>query len=155
MSYNAGNYNQAILNFTNVIQYNSNNKMAYYYRAQAYFGKKNYNQAISDNTQVIRLDPGYVWAYNNRAAAYYNIKEYIRAIADLSEAIRLNPNSAFAYNLRGKAYYYKDGHYYGNPATYSYTGNNWYSLVKDLEKTVEIEPSNTEYRNDLIRIRRY
>jgi len=143
--YYTSNYYQAIADFTQAIRLDTNYARAYFWRAEAYFKIRNYTMAIDDYTQVIRIEPKNTLAYNNRGASYYNISEYTRAIADLSESIRLNPNGAYAYNLRGKAYYYLN-------RKNSYSPNQWYA-ERDLEAAVKLEPSNTDYRNDLIKIR--
>ena len=77
---------------------------AYYFRANAKFGKSDFDGAIGDYGQALRLDPEDPEYLNSRAAAYEAKKDFDRALADYSQAIKTNPNSIYAYNNRGSAY---------------------------------------------------
>jgi tetratricopeptide (TPR) repeat protein len=50
-------YTEAINDFTQAIQFNSNDANIYFGRGIAYFGKEQYSQAINDYKQALKLDP--------------------------------------------------------------------------------------------------
>jgi len=110
-NYNAKNYNQAILDFTEAIRINPNYAEAYNNRGIAYFylddkyNEKNYNLATLDFTEAIRINPNYAEAYNNRGkASDYIWNPSYNAVADFTQAIRINPKYAEAYFNRGREY---------------------------------------------------
>ena len=102
-----GDYDRAIVDFTEAIEPNPNH-YTYYNRGVAYLKKGDYNRAIEDFTEAIELNPDDAEAYNNRGLAYNNEDDYGRAIEDFTKAIQLNPNYSIAYNNRGLAYRDKD-----------------------------------------------
>jgi tetratricopeptide (TPR) repeat protein len=105
-SYEKGDYDLAIKDFTESIELDPNLAWAYNNRGISYYEKEEYDLALNDFTEAIRLDPKYALAYNNRGNAFHRKKEYDLAIKDYNEAIRLNPTDATAYYNRGK--YYED-----------------------------------------------
>jgi len=113
-----GNYDQAILYFTQAIQINPYFVDAYNYRGDVYFYSGKYDQAIADYTEAIRLDPKNVFAYYSRGGAYYYKGDYNKAITDCTQAIRLDPNEIEAYRWRAKVYYSKKDY---NKAIADYT----------------------------------
>jgi Flp pilus assembly protein TadD len=70
-NYNNGNYDQAILYFTKVIEEAPNSSEAYSNRAVSYAEKGNTDQAISDFNRAIDLDPKNAHAYKYRGLTYY------------------------------------------------------------------------------------
>ena len=102
--FNKGDFDRAIVDFSEAIELNPDDAVAYNNRGGIYYLKEEYESAIADFSKAIELNPGYAIAYNNRGVAYYLKKEYESAIVDFSEAIELNPNYAIAYNNRGRTY---------------------------------------------------
>ena len=103
--YYKGDYDGAIKFFSEAIELNPNNALAYYGRAYAYYDLKNYRQAIEDCTKAIQFNsPCLIDAYNNRGEAYRKSRHYTEAIADYNKALELNPNYVRGYNNRGIAY---------------------------------------------------
>ena len=100
----AGEYQEAIKNFTQVIKLNPRNADAYYVRGAAYTSLGNYQQAITDYDRAIGLRPKFAEAYFSRGAALIMKGEYHRAISNHNLAIRLRPKFADAYALSGVAY---------------------------------------------------
>jgi len=103
----AGDYDSAIVDYTEVIRLEPKNAFAYLNRGLAYASKYDFDSAIADFTEAIRLDPEYVSAYYWRGWAYSFKGDYDRCIADYTEAIRLDPEYASAYCGRGGAYHAK------------------------------------------------
>ena len=102
--YDAGEYDDAITDYNQAIDLDSNIAAAYYNRGVAYTKLGKYAEAIADYDQAITLDPQDAAAYNNRGIAYRNLGKYAEAIADYDQAITLDPKYAAAYNNRGYAY---------------------------------------------------
>ncbi|GAB6391389.1 MAG: tetratricopeptide repeat protein [Treponematales bacterium] len=99
-----GEYDKAIVDYTEAIRLDPNAADAYNNRGVAYVEKGDNNKAIVDFNQALRLFPNYANAYNNRDAAYDDKGDYDRAIADYTQAIRLDPDYAYPYTNRGDAY---------------------------------------------------
>lgn len=114
--FNEGNYGAAIAEFTQAINLNPQNALAYFNRGCVYHEQGKYNlkmasndrgmfgAAINDYTQAITFNPQFVEAYRNRGIAYADQGKYDLAIADYKQAITLNPQDALAYFNRGNAY---------------------------------------------------
>ena len=101
--YDAGEYDDAITDYNQAIDLDSNIAAAYYNRGVAYTKLGKYAEAIADYDQAITLDPQDAAAYNNRGIAYRNLGKYAEAIADCTQAIALDPKYAVAYSNRGDA----------------------------------------------------
>ncbi|GHT85531.1 hypothetical protein FACS1894137_09920 [Spirochaetia bacterium] len=163
-SYNRGDYDMAIADYTEAIRLDPNYANAYYNRGVAYENKKDYDRAIGDYTQAIRINPNYAVAYNNRGGVYVDKKDYDRAIADYTEAIRLDPNYANAYYNRGFAYGNKKDYdraiadyteairldpnyafaYYNRGIAYSNKKNNDRAIA-DYTEAIRINPNDEDY----------
>jgi len=102
-----GDYDRAILDYTQAIALDPNYAVAYTNRGLAYTSNGNGKHAIMDYTQAITLDPRYAQAYTNRGVAYHAVGDYDRAISDYTQAIVLNPRYVKAYIDRGLAYHAK------------------------------------------------
>ncbi len=98
-----GDYNLAILEFTEAVRRNPNYAAAFTDRGFAYLYKPNYDRAIQDFSQAIRLQPTSD-LFANRGLAYFNKGNYDQAIQDYSQAIRLSSHDAELFNDRGVAY---------------------------------------------------
>jgi tetratricopeptide (TPR) repeat protein len=92
--------------------------LAYYYRANAWFGKKDYDKAIVDYTKAVSLDPKNDAAYYGLGISWSKKGDYDKAITDYSRAISVNSRNEQAYSGRGAACYRK-GDY--NKAIADYT----------------------------------
>jgi tetratricopeptide (TPR) repeat protein/TolB-like protein len=106
--YEAGQYAEAITDFTHALEVKGDDEAALRYRGLSYYALNDYDRAIADYTQVIRLKPNDANAYTSRGLAYDAKGDYDRTIDDYTQAISLDPNDAYAYMSRGDAYYYQD-----------------------------------------------
>ena len=102
--YSLKQYKEAVENYTQAIQLQSNTALFYNNRGCAYGGLGEYDKAISDYNKAIELDSFNSTDYHNRGYTYNNLKEYEKAISDYGKAIELSPNNATAYNNRGSIY---------------------------------------------------
>ena len=98
-------FEKAIDDYTEVIKINEISKLnsidlaeAYYYRAEAWYGKGNLDNAISDYTKAIQKKPDYDKAIFHRADRFYEKKDYASATIDYEKAIELNPKNPEIYN---------------------------------------------------------
>lgn len=100
-------YDQAIRDFTKVIEINPRDFKAYSDRGDAYREKGQYDKAIHDYTKAIKINPKHARSYNSRGGLYANKSQNDRAIRDYTKAIEINPKYAMAYMNRGLALYDK------------------------------------------------
>jgi tetratricopeptide (TPR) repeat protein len=98
-----GDYDRAIVDLNEAIQFDPKNASAFVNRGDAYNSKGDYDLAIADYSEAIRLGPKNAVAFINRGLAYNSKGDYDRAIADLNEAIRLDPKNKFYVSLKNLA----------------------------------------------------
>ena len=131
--FNTKDNNLKIDYYTNAIELNPNDFVAYNNRGVAYDSLVNYNAAIRDYNQSIALNPQYALAHNNRGAAYGKLGNQDAAIQDYSRAIELDPQIAEAYNNRGIAL-----NNLGKPD----------AAVRDYNRAIELNPQfSAAYNN--------
>ncbi len=99
-----GDYVGVIDRYTQAIQLNPGDALAFCYRGVAYYRLGNGNSAMADYNRAIELDPNLSIAYYRRGFLQYLAKDYISAIADYNKAIELKPDFAIAFSNRGYAY---------------------------------------------------
>lgn len=102
-----GQYDQAILDYTEAIEITPKYADAYYNRGNAYSKNDMLDQAILDYTKAIEIKPNYAEAYYNRGNAYGKKKKFDQAISDYTKALVINPHYVGAYTNRGSIYYVK------------------------------------------------
>ncbi|MGD9502463.1 MAG: tetratricopeptide repeat protein [Methyloceanibacter sp.] len=100
----AKNATAAISDFSEAIELDPDEPVAYNNRGAALRQTGERDKALADLDQAIKLDPNYASAFNNRGLVYADRREYDRAIQDLSQAIALDSNYLKAYKNRGDAY---------------------------------------------------
>jgi tetratricopeptide (TPR) repeat protein len=100
----AGDLEQAIQDFTKVIELEPAAADAYYNRGLACAEMGDIRQAILDYTKAIQLDLNAADAFSNRGRAYAQLGDLEQAIRDFSQAIVLDPGQAGNYHNRGHAY---------------------------------------------------
>src|SRR4030042_4445107 len=82
-----GNYNQAITEYTKIIELDSKNKLAYAQRANANYGIGDFEKVITDCDKALSIDPDIVLALLLRGNAYTCIGKYEEALNDINHAI--------------------------------------------------------------------
>ena len=97
-------YDQAIADYTQIIELQPYCADAYLKRGYAYLQINKFAKAIADYSQAVELKPYSAETYQIRGAAYGNNRLYARAIADANKAIELRPTYVDAYLLRGNVY---------------------------------------------------
>ncbi|BAY78480.1 TPR repeat-containing serine/threonine protein kinase [Nostoc linckia NIES-25] len=101
--YDIANYEGAVQDFSQLIELEPKNALAYNKRGDAYYRLGDYEQAQADSSQAILLNPEDANAYYDRGFALYELGKYKEAIADYTQAIKLNSQDAYAYYGRGLA----------------------------------------------------
>ena len=99
-----GNYQSAISEYSQAVDLNPGNAIAYRNRGTANANLKRFSHSAEDFTKVIELEPTNASGYIGRGAAYIYLTKYNSAISDLTKAIELNPNDSMAYYNRGICY---------------------------------------------------
>lgn len=132
--YDTGDYENAIINYTEAISMKPDFMVAYNNRGNAYLNLGKFDKAIDDYTKAIANDPKYAIAYNNRGVAFYNKGKYDNALADYTKAIELDAKYAIAYNGRGTVYFAK---------------GDYDKAIADYQKALELKPDFKAARDNL------
>ncbi|MGB3479276.1 MAG: tetratricopeptide repeat protein [bacterium] len=96
------NFNDAIDNFTHIIELDSMRVEAYSNRGAAHSLKDNFNEGIADFTKAIKLDSMVALYYYNRGVTYINTGNIDQGVADFTKAIELDSMDTDSYVNRGK-----------------------------------------------------
>jgi tetratricopeptide (TPR) repeat protein len=102
-----GKIDEAITEFTNLVQLHPNNAFAYSYLGNAYHNKGDYDNAIANYSKSIQLDPKDYQIYLVRGNAYLKKSNYDQAITDFSKYLKIEHRNGKAYYNRAVAYFYK------------------------------------------------
>lgn len=102
--YMRGDYNSAILAYTESLELNSENLDAYIYRGGAFGNLQEYQRAEADFKFAIQLDNQNFDAHYGLGAAYLYQKKYRAAIPEFDAAINLDNSSGKAFYARGYCY---------------------------------------------------
>ncbi len=94
---------EGISKYTKAIEFNQNNRTAYYNRGILRRKLGDCYGAISDYTKAIEINPKFVFAYNNRGFAKGKLGDYYGAISDFTKAIEINPKYTTALDNRGSS----------------------------------------------------
>ena len=156
-----GEYDNAIIDYTEVIRLDSTYASAFNFRGVAWDSKGEYGNAIKDFNEAIRLDPKYILGYYNRGNTWTKKGDYDNAIKDFTEAIRLDPKYVNAYNNRGLVWKNKREYdnaikdfteairlvpkyvnAYMNRGIASYFKHDYEQAIIDYSKAIEIDPKS-------------
>ena len=74
--YEAGNYREAIADYTKAIEINPQDANSYYNRGLSKSYLQDHKGAISDYNISIKINPQVAVAYNNRGNAKYDLSDY-------------------------------------------------------------------------------
>jgi hypothetical protein len=94
-----GRFQDAIENYSQILQIDSSNADAYFQRGVARSNLGDYRGAIEDYTQIIQRHSNDDYAYFQRGVARSNLGDYQGAIEDYTQAIKINPNDTYVYYL--------------------------------------------------------
>ena len=126
-SYNNGEYEIAITNYSSAIKLDPVNAYAYNGRGLAYTYNNQFALAIQDFNKAIQIAPAVSIAYANRGYVFFLDNQLDFAITDYTKAISLDPNYAFAYIGRGNVNSHK---------------KKYDLAIQDLTKAINLDPEN-------------
>lgn len=120
-----GDHKQAEKFFTEAIELNPDNALAWHNRGWSYIEQKKFKQALTDFNKASELRPNSELPYFGRGWVYNQQKQYAAAIREYDKVIELNPRYAIAWNNRGAA-------------------KSWLNLmreaIQDYDKAIELNP---------------
>jgi tetratricopeptide (TPR) repeat protein len=96
-------YDLAAKAFSEAIEVNPRNAVAYCNRGVARFFIGDHEGAIEDFTRALKINPRYTEAYCNRGGLLAKKGDYEKAVADYTKALKINPQYPVAYCGRGIA----------------------------------------------------
>ena len=99
-----GDPDNAIADYTRVIQIDPGYSPAYYNRGIANEGKDQHDQAIADFSKAVEINPRHAGAFNARARAYLEIGQRMLALADARRAVTLDPFDEQFLHTRANVY---------------------------------------------------
>lgn len=91
-----GQYDKAIIDYSDAIKLDPNNEVAIYHRGYTYLLKGKLENATIDFSKSIQLNPTNLKAYYFRGVILKEKKEYQKALADFSKVIEIDPKSALS-----------------------------------------------------------
>ncbi|MBW2614626.1 MAG: tetratricopeptide repeat protein [Deltaproteobacteria bacterium] len=97
-------YDLAIKAFSEAIEVNPRNAVAYCNRGVARFFKGEHDRAIADFTSAVEINPGYTEAFCNRGGLWAKKGDHEKAVADYTKALEIHPRYPVAYCGRGIAW---------------------------------------------------
>ncbi|MCL2271610.1 MAG: hypothetical protein FWC19_02235 [Treponema sp.] len=92
----SGDYDNAILNCSQVLIRDPNSAVTYTIRARSYYEKGDMAKAIDDCSKAINIDKNNISAFIIRAKAYLGRNDNTRAGRDWLTVLRLDPHNAEA-----------------------------------------------------------
>ncbi|MFW5887046.1 MAG: tetratricopeptide repeat protein [Bacteroidota bacterium] len=90
-------FEEAVEIFTEAIELEPMNPVAYDKRAVTYLKLNKYSKALKDINTAIEKDPTYAVAYNHRGLTNFYMNKSILALQDFDTAIQLDPKFGRAY----------------------------------------------------------
>jgi len=133
--YGTRNFDEAISDFTKLIQMKPSDKNAYYYRASAYRQLKKHSEAVMDLSEYIKSNPDNLDAYFIRALSKSEIGDRYGAINDYDEIIKREKKAKDVNFLMGTVYNNK-GYCYVELGDYK-------AALPLLNKALDLSPDET------------
>jgi tetratricopeptide (TPR) repeat protein len=134
MSYQAGDYNEAIKEYSGAIEVKPDYAYAYNDRASAKRAINDLKGAIIDYEKALSLNPSFVFVYNNLGSVYRVSKNYDKAIEYYTKAMTAKPDYLIALNNRGAA---------------KLESGKLDDAKKDFEDVLKKDPKNSQAFNNL------
>ena len=125
--YNKHDYNNAILKYSEAVEFDADLAPAYANRGNAYGVLGKYDIALADLNKAIQLKDNVFWFYSDRGNIHVMMQNRDLALDDFNKAIALYPYSAKIYGDRSNVYYGK---------------KEYLNAMNDAIKSVELDPYN-------------
>jgi len=131
--FNKGNFEVALLLFTEFLTAHINHADALFFRGLCYRKAGKFQESINDLTIVINKLPEEADLYSERGVSYFHLKDYIAAVIDMDKAVELEPENPYRYSSRAyiKAYLDIDG------------------AIADYRKTIQLDPKDEIAYNNM------
>ncbi len=124
----AGNFQEAIDDFSKCINIDNKNPIVFILRSNAYYGLKQYDKAMSDVYSALALDQSVAGAYEQKGLIEWTTGNLQAALTDYDKAISINPNDSIMFMNRGQI----------KRDTGDLDG-----ALKDFTNALELDPNNT------------
>lgn len=121
----ADDHKQAEKCFSEAIELNPENALAWHNRGWAYIEQRKYKEALNDFNKAEELNPNSYLPHFGRGWVYDRQKDYAAAIKEYNKVIAINPNYAVAWNNRGAAKSWL---------------NQMHEAIADYSKAIELNP---------------
>jgi tetratricopeptide (TPR) repeat protein len=99
-----GDFEEAVIQYTDIIERNPNDATAYESRCWAFYRLKKLEHAVTDCTTALEINPNFSDALAGRCFAYQSMGDQEKAIEDCTQAMELDPDYASLYTARADAY---------------------------------------------------
>lgn len=96
----AGQYAQAIAEYTRALQHDAQHFKSLFNRGFAYDKLGQYPQALADYSAAININPDYVYCYYNRGITHDHMSLLPQALQDFTQAIQRQPQNLDFYHNR-------------------------------------------------------
>lgn len=90
----AGNFDEAIAQYTLAIEMDSSDHVFYSNRSAAYLSKGDAENALTDGAKCIELKPNWAKGYSRKGAALHAMKQYEEALSVYNEGLTQVPDDA-------------------------------------------------------------
>lgn len=92
-AFKAGNFDEAVEQFTKAIEADSTNHVLYSNRSGAHAAKGSFTEALLDANKCIELKGDWAKGHSRRGAAYFGLKNWPQAQAAYEKGLELDPSS--------------------------------------------------------------
>lgn len=113
--------------WTDAINKNYNNPLAYNNRGHYYRQNNQIDKAIADYNEALKINPNYYLSLNNRGKIYFDRGQMDLAMADFNKCLSVAPDYVNALGNRGAAYA---------------ANNDFQTALIDLNKALNLDPQN-------------
>lgn len=125
------NYENAILDFTQVTKLKADEPNGWFNRAEAFYHRGNFQAAIHDYEVALRLNSNDAQALTGRGLSAFALDELEDALADFDRVIQLHPENDAAYLNRGD--------------TLQGLGK-WQLAIEDYQRAIKIKETSAAFR---------
>jgi tetratricopeptide (TPR) repeat protein len=166
-------YKEAISDFSNALQQDSDNAEYFYLRGNGYYEIHDYKKAVADYRRAIKLGFKNAEIYKRLGVSYYHVEDYDTAMTNLGRAIRLDDKQSDLYRRKGEVHkrrgeIHQQQNQYDEAITeytqairlipddaglYALRGEcyfyqektKWNEAITDFTRAIELDPSNLNY----------
>jgi tetratricopeptide (TPR) repeat protein len=166
-SYKRGDYDEAIMYFTQEVQIDPSNSVCFFNIGICYQQKRNYPKAIENFRTAITINPKYTAAFKSFGIVYFESNKDDEALECFKTCISLDQSDDIANYYAGiifakKQIYTISAEYFERsaaivhkPETYNELGNIYFKLfdfekaIQNFRKAYELKPMEEIYKNNL------